>query len=229
MLRLLVLLSLPLLMSFDFSPMSQSIEIGEGKKGAQFLIQNEGPSNIAVELSVFERKMDDVGEETLGKTQSISVFPPQIIIPPGEKRTIRVTYNDKDIPQVEKNFRVVAEQLPLNVDPKTKNKAGIKMLMKFVAALYVTPSDAKSELKLLSQKSNGKQMTLEIENLGTKHQLLTNPLVKYVNPATKGEIKAADLPGLAGENVLAGHKRKFIIKTDKVIPINSKLDIKVDD
>lgn len=227
--RLLLLLVLPLLLSFDFSPMSQSIDVSEGRKGAQFLIQNEGASNIAVELSVFERKMDEKGEETLGSTKEVSVFPPQIIIPPGEKRTIRVMYNEKSEPSIEKSFRVVAEQLPLNVDKKIKSQSGIKMLMKFVAALYVTPSNAKSDIKLVSHTSNGKEMNLVVENKGNKHQLLTNPVIKFLSNGVKGELKAKDLPGFAGENVLAGQKRIFNIKSSQVIPADSKVELKVDD
>lgn len=229
MLRYLPLFTLPLLLSFNFSPMSQTIEIGDGKKGAQFLVENDGTTNTAVELTVKERVMDEKGVETLNATTDISVFPPQLIIPPGEKRTIRVNYNNKDIPQVEKNYRVIAEQLPLKVDPKSKNQAGITMLMKYVAALYVAPSDTKSELELVSQTSDGKEMTLVIQNKGKRHHLINGPLIKYSHDGKKGEVKSQDLPGLAGENVLAGQKRVFVIKTPKTIPKDSKLELKLND
>lgn len=226
---ILVLLFLPFLFAFDFSPMSQTIELGEGKKGGQFLIENEGSSNIAVELTVKERKMDEDGAETLLDTKDISIFPPQIIIPPREKRTIRVQFTSKEELTTEKSYRVIAEQLPLKVDAKTKDQAGIQMLMKFVAALYATPAGAKSEVKVLSQSSNGKELVVVLENKGSKHQLLNNPILKYLHAGEKGELKAGDLPGLTGENILAGNKRKFIIQSKKVIPVGSKLDIKIND
>lgn len=229
MLRYLILLALPFLYAFSFSPMSQTIELGDDKRGTQFLIENDGAANTAVELTVKARVMDENGTEKLEDTKDISVFPPQLIIPPGEKRTIRVNYNNKDLPEFEKNYRVIAEQLPLKVDAKTKNKAGITMLMRYVAALYIAPKDSKADLKLLSQTSNGKEMTLMIENKGTRHQLINNPTVKYANQGKKGEVKSSDLPGVAGENILAGHKRKFVIKTSKVIPIDSKLELKFDE
>lgn len=229
MFRALPLLILPLLYSFAFSPMSQSIEVGSGKRGAQFLVENDSNTNTAVELTVKERVMDQDGKETLKETSDITILPPQIIIPPGEKRTIRVNYMNKDLPAVEKNYRVIAEQLPLNVDPKTKNQAGIKMLMKYVAALYVSPADTKSELKVISYSTNGEEMKLTLENTGARHQLLTNPKIKFLHDGKKGEIKASELPGLAGENVLAGHKRNFIIKTKQTIPAGARVEIRVDD
>lgn len=229
MTRVLALLFLPLLFAFNFSPMSQTIEIGEGKKNAQFLIENESESNIAVELSVKERTMDESGKETLNDTKEVSIFPPQVIVPPHEKRTVRVIYSGPVDIKVEKNYRVIAEQLGLNVDKKTKDKAGIKVLMQYIAALYASPESGKPEIKVLSQTSNGKEMVIVIENQGARHQLLNNPVLKYIHAGEKGEIKGADLPGLPGENVLAGQKRTFRIETKKVIPVGAKLELKLHD
>lgn len=227
--RILPLLFLPFIFAFNFSPMSQTIEVGEGKRSGQFLIENEGGTNIAVELTVKERNMDEDGNETLTDTKDISIFPPQIIIPPREKRTIRVSFNSKEELKVEKNFRVIAEQLPLKVDSKTKDQAGIQMLMKFVAALYAAPAGSKPEVKVLSQTSNGKELVLLLENTGARHQLLNNPTLKYLHQGSKGELKSGELKGLAGENILAGKKRKFVIQSSKVIPQGSRLEIKLHD
>lgn len=229
MLRFLPLLIFPFIWAFNFSPMSQIIEVGQGQKGGQFLIDNDGPTNIAVELSVKERKMNENGEETLLDTKDVLVFPPQVIIPPGEKRTIRVSLSGLGDLKEEKSYRVIAEQLPLKVDPKMKDQAGIQMLMKFVAALYATPSGAKSDVTVVSQTSNGKELQLLVENKGTKHQLLNNPVLKYSLKGKNGELKDDDLQGLEGENVLAGQKRLFTIKSSVVIPSGAKLDLKFND
>lgn len=227
--RMFLLLFLPFIFAFNFSPMSQTIELGEGKKGGQFLIDNEGKTKIAVELTVKERKMDEDGEETLLETKDVSIFPPQIIIPPGEKRTIRVQYVSKEELTAEKSYRVIAEQLPLKVDEKTKDQAGIQMLMKFVAALYATPAGAKSDVKVVSQTSNGKELDLLLENKGNRHQLLNNPLIKYLYAGEKGELRAGELGGLTGENILAGQKRRFRIATKKVIPQGARIELKLND
>lgn len=228
MIRFLILtLCLPFLYAFNFSPMSQTIEVEGKRNGAQFLIENESSSNIAVELTVKARHMSENGEETLSETKDVSIFPPQIIIPPNEKRTIRVTYNLKEVPEIEKNYRVIAEQLPLKVDEKTKNEAGIKMLMKYVAALYASAPNTKSDVKLVSHSSDAKEMKLIIENKGQRHQLINNPSIKYLYQGKKAELKSQDLPGLSGENVLAGQKRIFTISTSKTIPKDAKVELEI--
>ena len=223
------LLILPLLWAFNFSPMSQTIELDRSRKGAQFLVENDSASSMAVELSVKERRMDEKGEETLVDTKDISIFPPQIIIPPNEKRTIRVTYNSKEELTQEKNFRVIAEQLPLKVDAQTKDQAGIKMLMKYVAALYAAPPGTKSDVELVSYSRDNDHLIVVVKNKGARHQLLTNPVIKYLHQGKKDEIKGDDLKGLAGENVLAGHKRIFRLKTKKSIPKGAKVELKLHD
>lgn len=229
MYRFLLFLMFPFLFSFNFSPMSQSIDLGQNRKGAQFLIENDTASNIAVELTVKERQMDENGVEKLLDTKAVTIFPPLIIVPPKEKRTIRVSYNEKDVIKKEQNFRVIAEQLALNVDEKKKDKAGIKLLMKYVAALYATPPEAKSDLKLISHKSDGKILTLVVENKGNKHQLLTNPVISFLQNGKKGELKTDELKGFAGENVLAGQKRVFKIKSTVDLKDKARVELKVND
>lgn len=219
----------PFLFSFTFAPMSQTIELSNDRQAVQFFLENDSPSSMAVELTVKERNMDQAGKETLAETQEVKVFPPQVIIPAGEKRAIRVSYSGAKDLKSEKSYRVIAEQLPLNVDAKTKEKAGIQMLMKYVAALYVAPANTKSDLKILSHSSNGKVIKLLIENSGGRHQLLNAPVLKYSVKDKKQEIKAEDLQGLAGENVLAGTKREFVIKSTKLLPADAKLELKFND
>lgn len=229
MIRWIFLAFLPFIYSFTFAPMSQTIELSDDRKAVQFFLENDSPLSMAVELTVRARSLDVKGIETLEPTQEVKVFPPQVIIPAGEKRAIRVSYSgDKDL-KIEKNFRVIAEQLPLKVDIKTKEKAGIQMLMKYVAALYVAPSNTKPEIKVLSHSSNGKVIKLLIENSGGRHQLLNAPILKYSIDNKKHEISASDLKGLAGENVLAGTKREFVIESTKTIPTNVKVELKINE
>lgn len=224
-----VLAALPFLMAFSFTPMSQSIDLGEKQKAAQFLLENNSTAKMAVELTVRERSMDENGVETQTETRELTVFPPQMIIPPGEKRTIRVNWNGPATLPVERNFRVIAEQLGLKVDEKTKNKSGIQMLMKYVAALYVTPDNAGAELSVASQKSDGKTLELTLENKGTKHKILAEPQIVYEVDGKKKTLKASELKGLPGENVLARSKRTFRISSAVKIPADSKVSIKVND
>lgn len=208
-----LLLGLPLLYSFTFNPMSQSLDVTEKQKSAQFLLENDSPEKLAIDLSVKNRIMDENGKENLTDTKEVTVFPPQLIIPPREKRTIRVSWHGTNEIKTEKAYRVIAEQLPLKVDDKTKKKSGIQMLMKYMAAFYVTPKDAQSELSVANAKIQNGQLEILIKNSGSKHQILSNPEITFKSEQEKLTLKSNDLKGLVGENILAFSERKFIVKT----------------
>ena len=224
-----ILFSLTLLCSFKFSPMSQSIEITSGQKMVQFQVENESPEAMAVEFTVKERVMDDNGKENLPSTSELSVFPPQVIIPPKEKRTVRVNWTGKSVPTTEKAYRVIAEQLPVKVDEKSKRRSGIQMLMRYMAALYVTPSDVQSDVVVESFTFKQDLLQITLTNKGTKHQILTDPTLKFSSDSGNWTLNKSDLKSLSGENVLAGSKRTFEIRTNKKIPADAKVKLIVNE
>lgn len=226
---LLIVLILPMLFGFKFNPMSQTIELGENQKTAQFLIENESSESMAIDLSVLTRTMDENGKEDLIKAEELSVYPPQMIIPSKEKRTIRVTYKGDQNISTEKSFRVVAEQLPLSVDSKTKKKSGIQMLMRYMAALYVNPKDSKSDLSGSISKSTSSKLSLKISNNGNRHVILLKPVITISQGKKTWSFKGGTIKTLDGENVLAKSSRTFEIMTKEKIPADSKVSIKVDE
>ena len=209
--------------------MSQTIELGDNKKTAQFLIENETAESMAIDLSVLTRSMDRDGKEDLIKATELSVYPPQMIIPAKEKRTIRVTYKGDQNISIEKSFRVVAEQLPLSVDAKAKKKSGIQMLMRYMAALYVTPKDSKADLKASVLKSSSTKLSLSISNNGNRHIILLKPVITISQGKKTWNYKGDALKILDGENVLAKSSRTFEIITKEQIPADSKVSLKVDE
>lgn len=208
--------------------MSQSIELGQKQKTAQFLVTNDGTESSAIELTVKERKMDEAGQETLPDTKDIAVFPPQLIIPAKEKRTVRVNWVGGEL-KSERAFRVIAEQLPLKVDEKAKkNRTGIQMLMRYVAALYVVPEGAEPKLAVISHKAKGADLEIVIENSGNRHRVLIDPVI-IINDTKKRTYEGDELKGVAGENVLAHSKRIFLIPGASPTGADATFTLKIND
>lgn len=222
----LILLAVPLLFSFKFNPMSQSLELADGRKSSQFTVENDTDTSMAIELTVKERKMDSTGKEDLPATAELSIFPPQIIIPPKEKRTIRVSWNGPMDLKSEKAFRVIAEQLQVNVDEKTKKQTGIQIMMKYMAAFYVTPKDVEPKLDVSIVSKN--PLKVKVTNAGSRHQVLLKPKLVFKKGSDKWTFEEKDLVGFAGENVLSHSERIFEIKTNKNIASDSEVSLKVE-
>lgn len=215
-----------LITGFSLTPMSHVIELDANQKQAQFLLDNPTNEPMAVEISLRDRIQKEDGTEDTPVTKVLAAFPPQLIIPPEEKRTVRVQWLGEK-PKSELAFRVVAEQLPLQVDGKKKKGSGIKMLLKYVAALYVNPGETEANVQI-TEVIPGSPLQLVVENKGSKHKLLTNAVLTLSHGKEKLQLKGDDLKGLAGENVLAGSRRIFKIPAQAKVTKDFKGTLKVD-
>jgi fimbrial chaperone protein len=205
-----IFLFIPLVFAFKFHPMSQSIELGEKQRAVQFWLENDSDEKLGIELTVTERIMDENGKETLPPSSELTIFPPQVIIPPKEKRAVRVTWMGEDNLKIEKAFRVIAEQLPVKVG-KTTTRSGIQMLMKYMAALYVNPANTKSDVTVVSVKNVGQKLSVTLKNKGNRHQIIAKPVLTLKSSSGKKILKDKEMVGLAGENVLAESQRTFLL------------------
>lgn len=141
--------------AFVFSPMSVEFEPAGPGATRSFTVENDGDKPVAVEFAIYPRTQDIEGREP-AESPSLAdkrfvIYPPQTLLQPKEKRTLRVTWVgeaklDKELP-----FRIIAEQLRLDTEKKKSDRLGgamIDLLLKYKGALYVRPREAKSDLVL---------------------------------------------------------------------------------
>lgn len=214
--------------AFKFSPMSTSIGVKEKTNAALFYLENDSDQPIAVTAVVFKREMNAEGVEKNEKIENeMTVYPSQLIIPPNEKRSVKVTWVGKVAPIKEEAYRLVAEQLPIELDKNKKKKASIKVLLRYVAALYVEPEGVSSNVNLKKLEVDDKNITLILENTGKKHQVLADLSLKF---SGKKDIllQGDELKGMTGENILAENERIFrFAKTGKFKDVQSTDKVKI--
>ena len=211
--------------------MSSSIGIKSGGGSSLFYLENDSDQAVAVQVSLAKRELDINGVESNGAiSNELTLYPTQLIIPPNEKRSVKVTWVGKDLPAKELAYRLIAEQLPIDLEKNKNKKASIKILLRYIAALYIKTDDFDSEIKVSEVKEVDKKLLIQVDNTGKKHQVLANLSLKFVDEKKKNEIllNPDDLKGMSGENVLANSKRNFIFpKTGKFSGINSTDKVKI--
>lgn len=189
----------------DFSP--------SGRAATQvFRLENTTAEATAVEVSVKSRKMERNGEDTLGDADDqFSIFPAQVVLQPGQVQTIRVQYTGPAAIDSERAFRLIAEQLPIDVGQAPQNGGRMRLLVKYVASAYVVPANVKAILSVQSVQavsdSKGKWLDVTVLNEGTTRKVLRE--AKLVVGSTT--LEGAAVKGLAGENILAKTTRTFRI------------------
>ncbi|MBC7427954.1 MAG: molecular chaperone [Bacteriovorax sp.] len=174
-----------------------------------FYLENDSDQPIAVTTTLLKREMNTEGVE-INKpiTDELIIYPSQLIIPANEKRSVKVTWVGKSVPIFEQAYRLVAEQLPIEMDKEKKKKASIKVLLRYVAALYVEPDGLSSNVSFKKLDVDDKNVSFLVTNSGKKHQVLSNLELK-ISGKKNIELDSQDLKGMSGENVLAESDRIF--------------------
>lgn len=199
--------------AFTLKPMSITLE-PQGFGAAKVLyLENESSNRVAFQVSMVTRDMNAEGGETLEPvTNLFSLFPPQGMIAPGEKQSVRLAWRGPSEPTNELCYRVIAEELPVSFTPEA-GKAQIKILLRYQGTVYIRPKNAKPDLKVQSfAKTTTNLWRLTVLNAGTAHKNLNNPTLTLIDSAgQKTQIPASQLPAMEGENILPAHTRNFLI------------------
>ena len=190
----------------DFSP--------SGRGATQtFRLANNDAEAAAVEITIKSRAMARNGDDVLGDAdEQFSIFPAQIVLQPGQVQSVRVQYTGEAAIEQEKAFRLIAEQLPIDVGQPQQNGGRMRLLVKYVASVYVLPRNAKPVLAVtetrIVQEAGQRWLQVTVDNSGSGHRILKNVQLLIGALSLKGDA----LLGLEGENLLAQTTRLFRIK-----------------
>jgi fimbrial chaperone protein len=167
------------------------------------------------------------GEEKRARADgAFSVFPAQVVLPPRGTQVLRVQWRGP--PQLERElvYRLIAEQLPVELQKREQTGARINLLLRYEAILYVVPKGAKGELRLVSTEAamrDGKPaLAITIENRGNAHGRLVDPKLELT--AATGQkvvLGPSALEAVAGVSVLAGRTRRFQVPWPAGLPVGS--------
>ncbi len=163
--------------AFRLSPMVVQFTPVGNKSTQVLLLENQGTEKVPVQIEVFARSVDKAGEEVRTKTDDFTVYPEQLVLLPGEKRNVRVTWSTEFKGNSEKAYRIIASQLPVKFSEKNaaaSNKdVNLNFLLQYVASAYVTPEGAKAQVKVKEVKRlDTKKISVLLVNEGTAHRVV---------------------------------------------------------
>lgn len=182
-----------------------------------FRVENEGDEPVALEIRVEKRAMDRDGQDVLTEAyDDWVVFPEQIILQPKETQSVRVQYIGDAALDREAPYRLIAEQLPIDIGQAPSQGGQVRLLVRYVASLYVMPEgvapDVVVDSAALAKLPDGTPaLELVLTNRGTSRQMLREPVVTLGTAGGTLDLSGEQLTGLVGENVLAGTTRRFLV------------------
>ncbi len=215
---------------FQILPMSQTFSPSGSGSTQSYEISNSKDEPIAIEVSVVKRLVDANGEETqIPAEEDFVIYPPQVLLGPQSKQTVRVTWVGDQDPSQELSFRLVVEQLPVPLEvkkegslPPSRAVAAFQVMLRYANSLYIRPSHAKSDVLLQSvsmERDNaGKWLQVHIKNQGTAHQTLELPKIQLTSSNRSIILEGEVLEPINRRTILAGGERRFRIPWPTELP-----------
>ena len=206
--------------AFRFEPISQEFAPSGAGSNRLFRVTNTTNERIAVRIAVKPRVMERDGTEVFGdESPEFTVFPRNVLLDPGASRSIRVQWNGPARVETEQAFRIIAEQVPIALGGDLPTQGGgIRLTYRYEGTVYVTPPGARADIQVESvgrETRDGERfLRVTLTNTGTRHAILRGAelaLTYDPNIPPRIELGPGDLRGLAGENMLAGLTREFVI------------------
>ena len=158
------------LLAWGITPMVLTIE--PGQRAATLKIDNKkGDKTLAVVLKATTRAQDKQGQDILGDTKDLLIFPKQVLVPPNKVMSVRVAVRKANNSKFEKAYRLIAEEVAISDDVKAGSGVNIKVLLKYIGSAYLSTKEKKVEnFSIQSAILSDKGMLLRVSNLGSEHK-----------------------------------------------------------
>jgi len=209
-------------LAFQFAPFRVKFDPTGPGASQLFTVKNNTDQSATVQIRATTREVDENGvEKNEDAEKDFTIYPPQVILKPHAQRSVRIQWMGDANLKDEKAYRIIAEQLPVNLDKDAPHHSAVKFLVDYRAAAFVTPSGLAPDLKMESSDATtvgGKKMLdLVFNNAGTQHLLLRNLTLELKDDKGHSVTLKGDkaLKHIDGEGILAGHKRRFTLPWPK--------------
>jgi len=219
-----LLLVIPVVASaFQLVPMSAVIETEAPSPVVVFTINNTTSEAIAIQLRTVTREILPDGTEINGDArEQLQVFPSQLILSPGTSQTVRVRWIGAATPEREIPFRLVAEQLPINLDRTTEDASGVQFMLRYRATVYVRPPGTAPEIVVVDVATDpeAETVTITAENRGTRHQSFPEGRIGLAATDGAGEpeviLPMSEIDAFIPVNLLPGRTRRVVVPLNQL-------------
>ena len=201
--------------AFRFTPIVQDFQPTGRESVKNFTVTNTTAERLAVEVKMARRAINpDGGDVLTPEDKDFIVFPAQVALEPGKSQVVQVRWVGEPEPKTELAYRIIAEQLPIELDKARQDVASIRLLIKYEGSVYVLAKGAKAEIRLDGlRRVDGKDGKAELEvtlvNRGGAHGIVRAPKLTVADAQGAGvTLDGEAAKALDNVNILAGGTRR---------------------
>ncbi|MEY2978723.1 MAG: molecular chaperone [Prochlorotrichaceae cyanobacterium] len=140
--------------AFKLIPISRVFTPAGSGATQSYEIVNDGEEPIAVEISVVERNVALDGRESYAPAdEEFLVYPPQMILNPNQTQVVRVTWLGDPQPLQELAYRLIAEQLPIELvqsaaTSTTQPTGAVQVALRYAGSIFIRPNNVAADVVL---------------------------------------------------------------------------------
>lgn len=204
------------------APISLQLQARQNAEG--LWLSNTGDAMLHAQVRVYHWTQS-AGEEQLTPSRGLLVSPPMVKVTAGDRqlvRVIRVGMPPSGPTAVEDAYRVVVDELPVDV----QDKKGVQFVLRYSVPVFIEPAGKSTVAPKLSWSlhRDGEHVVLEVRNTGDGHAQISQ-----LDFTSRGGTKTPIGNGLFGY-VLPGAQMRWILKpTASVFADGGAFHAKVND
>ena len=206
--------------AYRLEPISRVFAPSGSKSMQTFELVNDGSAKIALSISFETLARDEAYRETNRDAEDeFLAYPAQLILAPGARQTVRVTWLGAPNPARELAYRIVVVQVPLErldrtAKPEVAPNGQLRITMSYRGTLFIRPAKAAPQLTLHGVKRESPTgLAITLANTGTAVALVKHCELRVSAGGREVVLPAASVSSLHNTRVLAGGKRRYVIAT----------------
>ncbi|WP_426390553.1 fimbrial biogenesis chaperone [Variovorax sp. R-27] len=186
------------------SPVTLTLQATQNADG--LWLSNTGEDVVHAQVRVYQWSQENGGEK-LTPSRELLVSPPMVQLAPSERQLIRVIRTGVPAGAVENSYRVIIDELPVEM----KEKKGLQLVLRYSVPIFIAAAAAGAQPAApqltWSLRREGNQAVLEVANGGGMHAQLAD--LDFVDTAGRRTAVQAGLMGY----VLPGASMRWPLKT----------------
>lgn len=200
--------------AYRFEPISRVFAPSGSNATQSFEVINDGADRIALTVSILTLERDEeYVEHNRDAEDDFLVYPSQLVLSPGKRQMVRVTWLGDPKLTRERAYRIVVQQVPIEkLEPQTEPslEGRVKVLLAYRGTLFVRPPRAAPDITIEARPDERGALLLTLVNRGTAVGLVKSCAVTLTTArGASVALSANALAAIRNHRVLAGGRRRY--------------------
>lgn len=198
--------------AYEVQPMRVFLDLGAGQNSSVVTLRNIREDRLPVEIRAYKRTVAPDGTQTLDEADDdFIIFPPQVLVEPGESQAIRFQYVGN--PDLEESAAYVIQIEEVAAVPE--GFTGVVFAYNFGVAVYLRAPGAEEELGVTQASAEDGTLRFTVTNSGADYAFLMEKTLVIEADGARRTLSGAELADLVRNPIIPPNsERRFELEIE---------------